>query len=89
MPLWYNMTSADNRGHIGHGKQQSMGHMTEVNQHDAADAIRLSEFAAAMGAARRTARRWLKAGRVPGAFQTPGGHWRVPREAVEQLKRAA
>ncbi|MCL4181178.1 MAG: hypothetical protein KJ072_25965 [Verrucomicrobia bacterium] len=25
----------------------------------------------------RTIRRWCQAGRVPGAYQTPGGHWRV------------
>jgi predicted site-specific integrase-resolvase len=26
----------------------------------------------------KTVSRWCAAGKVPGAFQTPGGHWRVP-----------
>jgi len=64
-----------------------MGHMTEVNQQEGA--MKLAEFVAEMNVAERTARRWFKTGRVPGAFQTPGGHWRVPVATVEQLKRAA
>ena len=51
--------------------------------------MKLAEFVAEMNVAERTARRWFKTGRVPGAFQTPGGHWRVPVATVEQLKRAA
>lgn len=30
----------------------------------------------------KTVRRWCKQGLVPGAYQTPGGHWRVPFESV-------
>jgi hypothetical protein len=33
----------------------------------------------------RTIRRWCEAGRVPGAFQTQGGHWRVRGESPEAI----
>lgn len=29
-----------------------------------------------------TIKNWLKGGYFPGAYQTPGGHWRFPRDAV-------
>ena len=30
-----------------------------------------------------TVKNWLMSGHFPGAFQTPGGHWRFPRAEVE------
>lgn len=33
-----------------------------------------------------TVKNWLEGGQFPGAFQTPGGHWRFPREEVVALK---
>lgn len=33
----------------------------------------------------KTVSRWATAGRVPGAFRTPGGHWRFPAEIVDIL----
>ena len=33
-----------------------------------------------------TVKNWLEGGYFPGAFQTPGGHWRFPREEVETVK---
>jgi hypothetical protein len=36
-------------------------------------------LASQMGVSRRTATRWCAAGKVPGAYRTKGGHWRVRR----------
>jgi excisionase family DNA binding protein len=33
----------------------------------------------------KTVSRWAEAGRVPGAFKTPGRHWRFPAESIEIL----
>lgn len=33
-----------------------------------------------------TVKNWLEAGRFPGAYQTPGGHWRFPVEEVEAVR---
>jgi predicted site-specific integrase-resolvase len=33
----------------------------------------------------KTVARWLAAGKFPGAFKTPGGHWRVPSGDVDAL----
>lgn len=37
-------------------------------------------------ASANTVKNWLEGGHFPGAFQTPGGHWRFPREEVEAVK---
>jgi hypothetical protein len=37
-------------------------------------------------ASANTVKNWLEGGYFPGAFQTPGGHWRFPREEVEAVK---
>ena len=29
--------------------------------------------------------RWLKAGKMTG-WQTPGGHWRIPRTEIERIR---
>jgi hypothetical protein len=39
--------------------------------------FKLSEIAPWLGKDERTLRRWCIAGRVEGAFQTAGGHWRI------------
>ena len=28
---------------------------------------------------------WCQAGKVEGAFRTPGGQWRIPRASVEKI----
>jgi excisionase family DNA binding protein len=37
-------------------------------------------------ASANTVKNWLEGGHFPGAFQTPGGHWRFPRADVEAVK---
>lgn len=45
------------------------------------------EAAALLGVASvNTIKSWLEGGQFPGAYQTPGGHWRFPRAAVEAAK---
>lgn len=44
------------------------------------------EAAARLGvSSANTVKNWLEAGRFPGAYQTPGGHWRFLREDVEAV----
>jgi excisionase family DNA binding protein len=38
-------------------------------------------LAAEMGVTRRTVQRWCEAGKVPGAYRTKGGHWRLRKPA--------
>ncbi len=33
-----------------------------------------------------TVKNWLEGGQFPGAFQTEGGHWRIPRSEVEKTR---
>lgn len=40
--------------------------------------ITVSAAARVLGVDPSTVRRWCVAGRVPGAYTTPGGHWRLP-----------
>lgn len=42
----------------------------------------LPEIAAKCGKDARSLRRWCISGRVTGAFQTPGGHWRVKADSL-------
>lgn len=52
-----------------------------------ADIITSTEAASLLGvASANTVKNWLEGGYFPGAFQTPGGHWRFPREEVEAAK---
>lgn len=39
-----------------------------------------------LGVERRTVTDWCINGRIDGAYQTPGGHWRVPATVVERLR---
>lgn len=34
-----------------------------------------------------TVKNWLEGGFFPGAYQTPGGHWRFPKAEVLEAKR--
>ncbi|MEY3930458.1 MAG: Helix-turn-helix domain [Cyanobacteriota bacterium] len=52
-----------------------------------ADILTSTEAASLLGvASANTVKNWLEGGYFPGAFQTPGGHWRFPREEVEAAK---
>lgn len=42
--------------------------------------IGFEEEATALNKSERQVRRYCKLGLVPGAFRTPGGHWRVPKD---------
>jgi excisionase family DNA binding protein len=51
------------------------------------DTLTSTEAAALLGvASANTVKNWLEGGYFPGAFQTPGGHWRFPRDEVEAVK---
>jgi excisionase family DNA binding protein len=52
-----------------------------------ADLLSSTQAASLLGvASANTVKNWLEGGHFPGAFQTPGGHWRFPREEVEAVK---
>jgi excisionase family DNA binding protein len=52
-----------------------------------ADALTSKQAASLLGvASANTVKNWLEGGHFPGAFQTPGGHWRFPRGEVEATK---
>ena len=40
-----------------------------------------------LGVSADTVRRWVLAGKIPEAFMTPTGRWKIPVEAVEEMKR--
>jgi excisionase family DNA binding protein len=44
------------------------------------------DVAEMLGVDRRTVTGWCIAGRVDGAYQTPGGHWRIPAGVAERLR---
>jgi len=45
----------------------------------------LSQIAPFIEKDSRTLRRWCQAGVVPGAYQTPGGHWRIRGESRKKI----
>jgi predicted site-specific integrase-resolvase len=49
---------------------------------DASTFIAVRQFAEAFGVDDDTVRLWCQAGKVPGAFQTPGGRWRIPETSI-------
>jgi excisionase family DNA binding protein len=52
-----------------------------------ANTLSSTQAASLLGvASANTVKNWLEGGHFPGAFQTPGGHWRFPREDVEAVK---
>lgn len=51
------------------------------------DTLTSTQAAALLGvASANTVKNWLEGGYFPGAFQTPGGHWRFSRDEVEAVK---
>ena len=44
--------------------------------------LTIAQFAREFEVTDDAARIWCRDGQVPGAFQTPGGRWRIPRAAV-------
>ena len=46
--------------------------------------FKLPEIAAALKKGEKTIRLWCKAGRVSGAFQTAGGHWRIESPSIAE-----
>lgn len=54
---------------------------------DASTLITVREFAAAFRVDDDTVRLWCQDGKVPGAFQTPGGRWRIPEESVALVRK--
>jgi len=45
------------------------------------------EVAKLKGVDRSTVRRWCERGYVKGAYQTPGGHWRIPAAWLEDAPK--
>ena len=45
--------------------------------------LTVTEAAALLGMNRRTVQQWVRTGRIDG-HQTPGGHWRIDREALDR-----
>lgn len=43
------------------------------------------EVGRALRVAPATVKRWCEQGLVEGAFRTPGGHWRIPRAALDAI----
>jgi len=41
-------------------------------------------LASEMGVSRRTVQRWCEAGKVPGAYRTKGGHWRLRKPRIKR-----
>ena len=51
------------------------------------DTLTSTQAAALLGvASANTVKNWLEGSFFPGAFQTPGGHWRFSRDEVEAVK---
>jgi excisionase family DNA binding protein len=44
-----------------------------------------SDVSKMLGVIPKTVARWAFEGKVPGAFKTPGGHWRFDRQAIDTL----
>ena len=49
--------------------------------------LTIGEVADHFRVTKRTVQRWLMEDELPGAYQLPGGAWRIPREALEYIKR--
>jgi excisionase family DNA binding protein len=49
--------------------------------------LTLTEAAERLNVERRRFARWCREGLIPGAIQTPGGHWRIPSDVDAQMRR--
>lgn len=52
---------------------------------DIPEMLTVAETAAALRVSERSVRRWIEAG-ILAVYQLPGGHYRIPVEAVDALK---
>jgi predicted site-specific integrase-resolvase len=50
-------------------------------------AVGTAEVALFCGVTEASARNWARSGQLAGAWRTPGGRWRVPRESLVALTR--
>lgn len=48
--------------------------------------LTIQQFAEAFAVTGDAVRLWCRDGLVPGAFQTPGGRWRIPATSVDALR---
>lgn len=48
--------------------------------------LNIAQFAAAFAVTDDAVRLWCRDGLVPGAFQTPGGRWRIPEESIATVR---
>lgn len=60
-------------------------HLNEMNtktmlEEDKMEVYTSTEVAEIMGVSDQTIRRWCEKGKYPDAFQTEGGHWRIPKK---------
>lgn len=54
---------------------------------DTGDYLTSTQAASILGvSSANTVKNWLEGGYFPGAFKTPGGHWRFPRAEVEAMR---
>ena len=59
----------------------------ELEAYKPVEALTTGQAAELLGVSSpNTVKNWLKGGSFPGAFQTPGGHWRFPRDEVEAIR---
>ena len=58
--------------------------MTLRNGSPSPQYLRPSDFAAAVGQSIRAAQWQCATGKIPGAFRTPGGQWRIPQDALDE-----
>ena len=49
--------------------------------------VSAAEAARLMSVDKATVIRWIRAGKLEG-WQTPGGHWRIPRTEIERIRSA-
>lgn len=58
--------------------------MTSQQSSPSPQYLRPSEFAPAVGQSVRATQWQCANGKIPGAFRTPGGRWRIPADALDE-----